>query len=333
MSEWWTAAKALPKRVGRHNVVVMAAGIAFYGLLALVPTLLATISIYGIVNQGNEDGIREQIESAAGSLDDTTQAFVESLLRDITTSSGNVFALVLSLALALFSSSGAVQKLMVAIALAYEAEETRAAWKMRLLAYGLTAGAIVGVVLMVGVVGVIPAVLANVSLGAAAEAAITILQLPVFALLFAGGLTILYRYSPDRTPGTRWLNPGAVLATVLWLLLAIAFSVYSSNVGGMPASYGLLGSVAALMIFLQLTALAVIVGAEFNALVEEARAEAPERALPGPGADAMTLATASAAAQGRTVRPGRPDDVFEPIGLGKALLGLVALIVLGRSQR
>jgi membrane protein len=300
--------KALPARVKRHNLVVTAAGIAFYGLLALVPTLLATVSIYGLVNQGNEAEIRQQIEDAAGSLDDDTKGFVEGTLNEIVTSEGNIPALLFGLALALFSASGAVQKLMATISVAYETTETRPGWKLRLQAYLFTVGAIIGVVLMVVVLGVVPAVLATVDLGGPAEAAIRIGQLPLFTLFFIGGLTVLYRYGPDRRPRTPWLNPGAWAGAGLWLLFAIAFSVYSSQIGAMPASYGLLGTVAALMIFLQLTSLAIIVGAELNA--EREAGTAPDGAEPeGPVAG---------------------GGGAEPLSLAQAAAGLAALFILGR---
>lgn len=306
---WSNVLRAVPDRVKRHNVVVAAAGIAFYGLLALVPTLVATVSIYGLVNQGNEQEIKQQIEDAAGSLDGSTKEFIENQLTEITTSDGNLLALILSMALALFSASGAVQKLMGTISIAYESVETRPGWRLRAVAYVLTLGAIVGVVLMVVVIGVVPAVLANVNLGGPAEAAIRIGQLPLLAVLFVGALTVLYRLAPDRLPRTRWLNPGSWIAAALWILFAIGFSIYSANIGRMPASYGLLGTVAALMIFLQLTAIAVIVGAEYNAEREHQPDSAPIVAI--------------------TEQASVPA---EPLGLAKAVAGLAALFLLGRGS-
>lgn len=315
---WWQLLRAMPERIQRHNVTVAAAGIAFYGLLALVPTLVATVSIYGLVNRGNEAEIKTQIEDAAGSLDASTKEFIEGQLTDITTSDGNILALILSVLLALFSASGAVQKLMGTISLAYEADESRPGWRLRLLAYALTAAAIVSVVLMVFLIGVLPEVLSRVNMGDTARTLINLVRLPAFALFFVGALTVLYRVSPDRPTPTPWSNPGAWLATGLWLVLAVAFSFYSSNIGAMPASYGLLGTVAALMIFLQVTAIAVIVGAEYNAEREGARLRSPSGAV-----DAASLTDDGA---NRTVA-----RVVEPLPLGKALVGLAALFVLGRG--
>jgi membrane protein len=309
------ALKQVPDRIKAHNVVVTAAGIAFFGLLALVPTLIAIISVYGLVNNGNEDEIKQQIEDTAGALDDSTKEFLADQLTAITTSDGNLAALVFGILLALFSASGAVQKMMGTIGVAYHAEDGRAGWKVRLLAYALTFGAVLSTVLMVTVFGIVPAVLDSVNLGTATETGIRLVRLPVMVVLLGLALTVLYRYGPDRSPRTPWLNPGAAVATVLWTIFALAFSLYSSQIGAMPASYGLLGTLAALMIFLQLTALAVIVGAEYNAIVEEAAqrttgAKVDDRAR-------TTVGTVTAPPQ--------------PVSLGKALVGLAALFILGRD--
>ncbi len=325
---WFGTARALPERLGAHNVAVVTAGIAFYGLLALVPSLVAVVSIYGLVNQGNEDEIKDQIAEAAGTLDESTLAFVEGQLTDITTSDGNVLALVVGLVLALYSSSGAVQKMMATIATAYEAEENRPGWKVRLLAYALTVGAVVGIVALVTLVGVIPAVLDAVDLGGPAEALIRILQFPIAAVLMAGGLTVLYRYGPDRSPKTPWFNIGAVVATVVWMLFAALFSWYASNIGAMPASYGLLGTVAALMIFLQLTALAAIIGAEVNAVVEQSRAEAGAEL--GAGGAPVTALAARGGLRGGGDTNG--DTPVRPLSLAQAIGGLLALFVLSRGR-
>ncbi len=335
--------KEIGRRVKVHNVTVTAAGIAFYGLLALVPTLLALVSVYGLI--ADPADVEAQVADLSGSLDEDTAGFVEGILKDVIGDSestgdnsgviGRWATLIFSILFALFSASGAVQKLINTISVAYEVEESRPGWKVRGMAYLFTAAAIVGVALMIFTIGVVPTLLDQVNLGSAAETAITVLQLPVLGLLFAGALTVLYRYGPDRLVKTPWRNPGAVVGTLLFVFFAIAFSIYSSNVGAMPASYGLLGSIAALMIFLQLTAIAVIVGAEVNSAIE-ARSPAT---VPAAGAVAVrsdsptaTMATAAAPA---SFSAARADDMEQsdpqPLSFGKALAGLLALFALGRG--
>lgn len=324
--------KEIGRRIRAHNVTVSAAGIAFYGLLALVPTLIALVSIYGLVADPAE--IETQVADAAGSLDQTTSDFVvaqlESIVGDTESSGepsgqfGRWAGLVIGIVIAVFSASGAVQKLMGTVSLAYEADETRPGWKLRAMAYLFTAGAIVGIALMIFSIGVIPNLLASVDLGRAAETAISILTLPTLGILFAGALTILYRYAPNRETKTPWKNPGAIVGTLLFIFFAIAFSIYSGNVGLMPASYGLLGSIAALMIFLQLTALAVIIGAEVNGAIEVRNAAASKSlALAGSGASSSSTVGSDPSPDG--------EESDSTLSFGKAIAGLVALFVLGKG--
>ena len=321
--------REIQRRIKAHNVVVASAGVAFYGLLALVPTLIALVSIYGLVADPSD--IEQQVADIAGSLDGDIQSLLTKQLEDIvgsveetengegTNLVGRWAGLIIGTGLALFSASGAVQKLIGTVAVAYEAEEGRPGWKVRGMAYLFTLGAIIGIGLMVLVIAVMPNLLGRVDLGDLAEAAIAVGQYPVLAVLFAGAMTILYRYGPDRDPRTPWRNPGAVVGTLLFLVFAVAFSFYSANVGAMPASYGLLGSIAALMIFLQLTTVAVIAGAEANSIVEGERLEAAQ-----PEAGPVTEAGARSAG---SQPAGEPAD----LPLGKALAGLAALFVLGRG--
>lgn len=318
--------REIQRRIKAHNVVVASAGVAFYGLLAMVPTLIALVSIYGLV--ADPADIEHQVNEVAGSFDQATQDLLEGQLESIvgtveeeqngaasrgTSAFGRWFGLIIGIVLALWSASGAVQKLIGTVAVAYEAGEHRPGWKLRGMAYLFTVGAIVGVGLMTMVIAVIPNILNRVEMGGVAETLIQIGRFPALAVLFAGALTVLYRYGPDRNPKTPWRNPGAVVATLLFVAFAVAFSFYSANVGAMPASYGLLGSIAALMIFLQLTTVAVIAGAEVNSIVEGVEAEQPVEAQ---------------AAMSATERTG---DQPAELGFSKALAGLAALFFLGRG--
>ncbi len=305
-------AKELPKRLKKHNLVVIAAGIAFYGLLALAPTMIALVSTYSIITPPED--VATQIADLTENIEDQDTA---ELLRSQVESAAaeakdsGYIALTIGILLALFSASGAVQKLMSTVTLAYEAEENRKGWQVRGLAYLLTAGAIVGVVLLSFLLGAVPALASTVGLSDAASTAVTILAYPVAFLAMVFGLTVLYRYAPDRAPKTKWINPGAAVGTLLFLLFAFAFSMYFRFAGAMPASYGILGTVAALIIFLQLATLAVVLGAETNSILEGYRATgvAPEKV------------------DKKVVRVPT-----EPLSFGKAAAGLAALLVLGRGS-
>lgn len=315
--------KKLLARIKAHNVVIMAAGIAFYATLALVPTLIALVSVYALVTDPNE--IADQISGLTESMDpDTGDLVTEQLETAVTEAKGSGYvALGIGIFLALFSASGAVQKLMLSINMAYGAIEGRKGWKVRGLAYLFTAGAIVGVVLITFLLGALPRVMEEVGLSGPTQTILNVLRFPLLGLAMIGGLTILYRFGPDRSPKTPWKNPGAIAGTVAFLLFAALFALYFSFAGGMPASYGILGSIAAIIIFFQLAAIAVIIGAEVNATVEQSAVAALGATLPD-----GTPAPAGTVLPDGTVVPAAPA---EPIGLGKAIAGLAAIFVFGRS--
>ncbi len=318
------ALKVVPKRIKKHNSVVIAAGIAFYGLLALVPTLIALISIYALVTDADE--IARQITDLTKNLEDRNTA--ELLSTQVSTAaeeakgSSGITALTIGILLALFSASGAVAKLMATVSAAYEAVETRKGWKVRGLAFLFTAGAIVGVVILGTLLGAMP-VLANsvFDLGQAGQVAVTIASAVAAFGAMIFGFTVLYRYGPDRQNKTPWKNPGAIVATIAFLLFVMLFNLYFRLAGSMPASYGILGTIAALIIFLQLITIAILLGAEVNAAVEESRAVASGQGI-------ATVAGSSAAGG------SGPTDYkpAEPMPLGKAIAGLAALFVLGKGD-
>ena len=301
-------AKEVMARIKAHNVVVIAAGIAFYGLLALIPTIVAVISVYALVTDpaeiaGQIEGITENMEQdSADFLNDQVETAVEEAK-----GSGTV-ALIIGIVVALWASSGALQKLMNVIALAYGATEGRGGLKVRALAYGLTAGGIVTVALIGFVFGGLPAVLDWADLGGGADALISIGSYVAMLFFMMFAFTVLYRYGPDRSPKTPWKNPGAVAGAGMFLVFALAFSLYFRfAAGSLPASYSILGAIAAIIIFLQLTAIAIVIGAEVNAMNEDADID------PLAGLD-------------------RPEEKqADPLSFGKAIAALGALFVLGRD--
>ncbi len=307
--------KHLLVRIKTHNVVIMCAGIAFYGVLALVPTLIALVSVYALVTDPSE--IADQISGLAKNMDEATFEVVEQQLSTAIAEargSGGIIALCLGIFLALFSASGAVQKLMLSVSMAYATLETRKGWKVRGIAYLFTAGAIVGVALIVFLLGALPAVMDSVNLSVPTQVVLNILRFPLLAGLFAGALTILYRYAPDRETTTPWWNPGAIAGTAAFLLFAVLFSLYFSFADGMPDSYGLLGSIAALIIFFQLCAIAVIIGAEVNATYEGEDLDPSNRGSSLVGQKAAVTRT------------------IAPVKLGTAVAGLAAIMILGKGN-
>ena len=302
-------AKEVSTRLKAHNVVVIGAGIAFYALLALIPTLVGLISLYALVTDPAD--IAEQISGITDSLEPGSAALINDQLEiavEEAKASGAV-TLAISILLALWAASGALQKLISVIALAYGAIETRPGWKVRATAYGFTAGGIVFVAVAGFAFGALPALMDQAGIGGGARIlASSIGYLAMFGFMLVS-FTVLYRYGPDRQPRTPWKNPGAPVGAVMFLVFATLFTLYFRYAAGaLPASYGILGSIAAIIIFFQLTAIAIVIGAEINAMNEDAHID-PLNSF--------------------YRRDKKPAD---PLSFGKAAAALAALFIMGRQN-
>ena len=257
------------QQVKEDNVPLLAAGVAFYAFLALFPTLIAAVTLYGLVADPAQ--VEEQIATISDTLPQDAASLISTQLRDIASSSSSAlgWGLLASLAGALFSASGGVQNLIKAVNIAYDEEETRGFLKLRGLALLLTLGAIVFIVVSVGLIAVLPVVLESTGLGGAATIGVQVLRwvgLVAFVLL---ALAIVYRYAPDRdNPKFRWVGLGSIVATLMWVIGSLAFSLYVSNFGSYGKTYGALAGVVVLLLWLWLTSLIILVGAEINSETE-----------------------------------------------------------------
>jgi len=153
--------------------------------------------------------------------------------------------------------------------IAYEEDEKRGFLALNALALGLTLFLIVGLVIAVSAAVVAPAVAAAFEFVPWLEVVMKWAPWPILFVLVILGLSVIYRYGPSRTYARwRWISPGAVVATVLWLIGSAAFSIYAANFGSYNATYGALGGVIVLLTWLWLSAFAVLLGAELNSEIE-----------------------------------------------------------------
>jgi membrane protein len=251
------------------NVALLAAGVAFYALLALVPGLIALISIYGLVADP-ADIERNVVDALKGSPAEV-QDLISSQLRSITESSAGktLFAAIAGAAIALWSASSGMKHLISAINLAYDERETRGFLKLRGFALTLTIGAVTFLVIAFGAIALLPSLIAESDMPTAARWLIAGARWVVLLGGMLLALSILYRYAPNReNPRWSWASPGAVAATILWIVASLAFSIYTANFGSYNETYGSLGAVIVVMLWLLITAFVVILGAELNAELE-----------------------------------------------------------------
>jgi len=201
---------------------------------------------------------------------------VTAQLESITASAGGgaVLGAILGTLIALWSAASGVGHLMDAVNRAYDEEETRGFVRLKLIALALTIGAIVFIVIAFAVIALLPSLLAKTGLGTASRVLVGVLR---WVLLMGGmtvGLSVVYRYGPDREDARwEWVSIGAVIASVMWIAGSMLFSVYTANFAKYNETYGSLGAVVILLLWLDLTALAVILGAEINCEVERQTAK------------------------------------------------------------
>ncbi|MDF1755368.1 MAG: YihY/virulence factor BrkB family protein [Verrucomicrobiales bacterium] len=257
-AEWKRILNRTREGVKNDRVSFNAAAVAFYTLLAVVPVLSAVVSIFGFFTRPDRaTAIADQLK---GVVPPDALNLIREQLVDL--SSANTAAGIHSLIaiiIALWGGSKAMKAIMVAMNLAYDEEEDRGLLKRKLIVVGLTAGT----TLVIVVATTLLVWWGNLPLW------IRIVKWPAIFFFVALWISIVYRLTPNRSDAKwRWISPGAVVATVLWIFTSWIFSLYTSNFGKYNETYGSLGGVVVLLLWLYLSAVAIIVGAKINAEME-----------------------------------------------------------------
>jgi membrane protein len=268
--------------IGNDHVSLIAAGVAFYGLLAIFPAIAALISLWGLALDPQQ--IEQQIESVSGFLPQDAAAIIKEQARAVASGAGGVsLAAIGGILFALYSASKGMKALIEGLNIIYDEEEKRGFIKLNLIALGLTLAAIVAMIVALGLIVVVPIVLEFLGLGSGVDTLVSLLRWPV---LFGGALVVLaalYRYAPSRAePRWRWVSWGAGIATLIWIIGSIAFSIYVRNFGSYNETYGSIGAVIILLMWFWLSAFVVLFGAELNSEMEHQteRDSTTDRPLP-----------------------------------------------------
>jgi membrane protein len=267
---WLQITKRAFKESSKDNVGILAGGIAYAAFLALFPALIAGISLFGIV--ADPETIARQTNGLLVALPESAQPLLRDQITSLAATSGGAlgFGFVLSILLAIWSASGGTTSLISAVNIAYDEEESRNFLKLRGTALLLTLGAIVFMLLTLGLVAVVPAVLNALELGTLINVGVEIVRWTLLVVLIVVALGVVYRVAPDRdAPQFKWTSVGASVAAVLFVLASFAFSFYVNNFGSYNKTYGALAGVIVLLLWLYLTAYIVLLGAEINAEAEK----------------------------------------------------------------
>ena len=271
-------AKRVWKEMQEDDVFGRAAQLSYYFLLALFPLLIFLTSVIGLVI-GTEAGIRENLFSYLSEvMPPAAYQLIESTMQEVAAaSSGSKISF--GILATLWAASNGMGAITEALNVAYDVNETRPWWKQRLTAIGLTIALstlIIGALIIVLSGGKIADFLAaNYALGSVFTLTWKVLQWPIVLATMLFAFAIIYYIAPDvRDQKWIWITPGAVLGVVLWLLVSFGFRLYLNYFDSYSKTYGSLGAVIILMLWLFFTGAAVLIGGEVNAVIENAAAEA-----------------------------------------------------------
>ena len=271
------------REISSDRVALSASGCAFWATLSLFPAISMLVSLYGLAF--DPESVEPQLENIRHLLPPPAFALIAERVRTLVSHPGATLgvSLVISTAVTLWSASTGTKSLLSALNLAYEEQEQRGFLRFQAIGLLMTFGAILGGILGLAALVLLPAVIAFVGLSAYAKGLLQLGSLVVLVGFVLVALSLLYRFGPSRRVARwRWVTPGSVVATLLWLLASVLFSVYVQHVASYDATYGPLGAVAGIMLWFWGTAYVVLLGAELNAELELQTAEDTSAGLPRP---------------------------------------------------
>ena len=266
---WFDALKRTRRGIRDTHASIIAAGVAFYAFLALVPALIAVVAVYGLV--ADPADVKDQITSFMSALPQDAQRLMSNQLSSITrkAGTGTGIAALIAIAGALWSASSGIAALNTGLTVVNRETETRGALKRRSLALVMTIFAVAGILVMLALVVALPSVLDSIGISGIGNTALELARWPLLAVVLLVGLAVIFRYGPQRRrPRWRWVSPGAVVAVVVGLAASIGFSIYVSLLGNYNKTYGALGAIIILLLWLYLMAFVVLFGAALNAELE-----------------------------------------------------------------
>ena len=269
------ALKRTFKQYSEDNVSDWAAALTYYGVLSIFPGVLVLVSILGMLSSDGQKTVTNAVDKLAPNQQ--LQDLIATVLKQVADPGTAGLAAILGILAAFWSASGYIAAFMRASNAIYDVPEGRPIWKTLPIRVGVTA--VVGVMLVVSAAIVIftgdiaKVVGDQIGLGDQAVTIWGIVKWPVLIILISLMFAILYWASPNaKTGGFRWVSPGGIFAVLLWVIASGAFAIYLANFANYNKTYGTLGGVIAFLVWLWISNIAIMLGAEFDAELERGRA-------------------------------------------------------------
>jgi membrane protein len=273
------------REISDDRVMAIAAGVTFYVLLAIFPAVAALVSIYGFF--ADPQTIAEHLNEVSAFLPaGAVEIIGEQINRVVAQGEATLGAtFLIGIAVSLWSANAGIKALIDALNVVYDETEKRSFIKLNALSLAFTIGIIGFMLVALGAMVVLPVILNYVGLGGVAETIIKLLRWPILLLGVGLGIACIYRYGPSRDKAKwRWITSGSALASIMWLAASILFSWYAANFGSYNETYGSLGAAIGFMMWIWLSTIVILLGAELEHQTARDTTEGPPRPLGGRGA-------------------------------------------------
>jgi membrane protein len=256
-------------RTGEDRLLAIAAGVVFFGLLAVFPAVTALVSSYGLF--ADPSTIGANLQTLAVMLPEGSFQIVQDQIARVLDKGGTALGatFLFGLALAIWSANAGVKAVIDALNVVYEEKEKRSFLRLNLLSLAFTCGGIAALLLMVSAVVAVPLALDHVGLAPQSRFIVSLARWPILLVILLLALGVLYRFGPSRRAARwEWLSVGTLAAALLWIAGSALLSWYLSNFGNYNATYGSLGAAIGLMMWMWMSAIIVLCGAELNSEIE-----------------------------------------------------------------
>lgn len=286
------------RNIGEDRVMLVAAGVTFYALLAIFPAIAALVALYGLF--ADPSHIAGQVDALSGVLPSGALDVIRDQLNRVAAQGSSKLgaAFIVGLLVSLWSANAGMKSIFDALNLVYDEEEKRGFFKLNLVSLGFTVAAIVVVLLAIGCIVALPALFSSSAASGATKQIGQIARWPILLVIVGLALAFVYRYGPSRsTPRWRWVTWGSAFAAVGWVVVSILFSLYTASFADYNKTYGSLGAVIGFMIWIWLSTTVILLGGEIDGEMEHQTVRDTTTGRPKPlGARGATMADTVGAA-------------------------------------
>jgi membrane protein len=257
------------RKISEDRIMLVAAGVTFYCLLAIFPAIAALVALYGFF--ADPTTIVRNLDNLSGVLPGGALDVIRNQM-NLVASQGQTklgVAFIIGFLISLWSANAGIKSIFDALNLVYDEEEKRGLVRLNLVSLAFTVAAILFVLIAIGCIAALPAIFSSGQLGSTTALIAQIVRWPILFVVIAFGLALVYCYGPSRAASQwRWISWGSAVAVIAWIAVSIGFSWYAQNFGSYNKTYGSLGAIIAFMFWLWLSTAVILIGAELDAEME-----------------------------------------------------------------